>query len=392
MAKYHVNPETGSPGLCTATKQCRFGDVAPEHYNSKEEAASAYEASQSANTFKPVKKQVEKPKTTGERIDQEKASEGERYLSSEGQLWEVSSNHVNYRKERELMVRKVEEDGSLGQLARVSQFNGGRAVMALTLEKVDESELDVAKRNLKNAENSPGRTQSGFPEDEMIRANVEEKITGLRKKVKELEDSEPPRSKKLEDELKALENNPARKHYGFPEDEQTRYNIDQKIAKLTKDLKAQRVSEGLPAELPNNPIVHKNPGVPKSKPFENNKTYKYSNIVLAEIQVKLNDNTPAKADDYEMRRVVVPNVSRLTDKKRVEIGEELWKVSGQDMDKWENASPQAKINFSNQHIGRYGFAKIESKDSDILIDLNGGSRQMSISSPEKITLLDSSKK
>lgn len=45
MAKYHINPETGNPGVCRATKQCRFGS-ANEHYGSKDEARAAYERSQ----------------------------------------------------------------------------------------------------------------------------------------------------------------------------------------------------------------------------------------------------------------------------------------------------------------------------------------------------------
>jgi hypothetical protein len=42
MARYHINLETGEPGLCRATQKCPFGD-ASEHYASKDEARSAYE-------------------------------------------------------------------------------------------------------------------------------------------------------------------------------------------------------------------------------------------------------------------------------------------------------------------------------------------------------------
>lgn len=48
MAKYHVNPETGAPGLCRAVKQCRFGTV--DHYDSRDDAQKAYEASQTTLT------------------------------------------------------------------------------------------------------------------------------------------------------------------------------------------------------------------------------------------------------------------------------------------------------------------------------------------------------
>lgn len=50
MAKYHINPETGNPGICRAdpskpgSRGCRFGESEAEHYATREEAARAYEA------------------------------------------------------------------------------------------------------------------------------------------------------------------------------------------------------------------------------------------------------------------------------------------------------------------------------------------------------------
>jgi len=47
MVSYHINPETGNPGICKTTpERCRFRDSKPEHYDTKEEARVAYEASQ----------------------------------------------------------------------------------------------------------------------------------------------------------------------------------------------------------------------------------------------------------------------------------------------------------------------------------------------------------
>lgn len=44
--RYHISPDTGRPNRCTATK--RACPVAGEHYDSKEEARQAYEASRQA--------------------------------------------------------------------------------------------------------------------------------------------------------------------------------------------------------------------------------------------------------------------------------------------------------------------------------------------------------
>lgn len=49
MAKYHINPETGNPGLCKAdpsnpnSRGCRFGESEDSHYPTKAAAAQAYE-------------------------------------------------------------------------------------------------------------------------------------------------------------------------------------------------------------------------------------------------------------------------------------------------------------------------------------------------------------
>ena len=50
MTKFHINPETGQAGPCTASVQaCRYGADA-EHYGSEAEAAVAYENTMSAQT------------------------------------------------------------------------------------------------------------------------------------------------------------------------------------------------------------------------------------------------------------------------------------------------------------------------------------------------------
>jgi len=46
MAKFHINPETGNPGKCSAADgNCPYGSNAP-HFSSAEDARSAYEAAQ----------------------------------------------------------------------------------------------------------------------------------------------------------------------------------------------------------------------------------------------------------------------------------------------------------------------------------------------------------
>lgn len=55
MTEYHINPETGQPGLCRAKKQCRFGS-SNEHYSTLDEARSAYEKTMSQRAYSNNKK------------------------------------------------------------------------------------------------------------------------------------------------------------------------------------------------------------------------------------------------------------------------------------------------------------------------------------------------
>lgn len=48
MSKFHINPETGNPGPCSAKVKCRFGDDS-EHYSSADEARTAYEKQNSSS-------------------------------------------------------------------------------------------------------------------------------------------------------------------------------------------------------------------------------------------------------------------------------------------------------------------------------------------------------
>lgn len=53
MANYHINPETGDPGVCRARTKCPFGDIQIDHFTSKKEARDYYELEQ--NLLEQVK-------------------------------------------------------------------------------------------------------------------------------------------------------------------------------------------------------------------------------------------------------------------------------------------------------------------------------------------------
>lgn len=55
---FHINPETGEPGPCRATLQCRFGSE-QEHYDSPDDARSAYELSMNNQLIESLQKRNE---------------------------------------------------------------------------------------------------------------------------------------------------------------------------------------------------------------------------------------------------------------------------------------------------------------------------------------------
>lgn len=54
MSKFHVNPETGEPGICRAKVKCKFGGDS-EHFTSEEAARSSFENKNTSFALKPFK-------------------------------------------------------------------------------------------------------------------------------------------------------------------------------------------------------------------------------------------------------------------------------------------------------------------------------------------------
>lgn len=54
MSRFHINPQTGDPGRCSAKKQCPFGGGDREHYDSKKLARQAYEKHMSEGTIPSI--------------------------------------------------------------------------------------------------------------------------------------------------------------------------------------------------------------------------------------------------------------------------------------------------------------------------------------------------
>lgn len=101
MAKYHINPRTGNPGICRARLQCRFGG-AGSHFATKEEARADYEDSQERLARKAASPRealanFEKEFSRGlETLDNTYISDGSAFGSSRRSRAEASWKQANY--------------------------------------------------------------------------------------------------------------------------------------------------------------------------------------------------------------------------------------------------------------------------------------------------------
>lgn len=130
-AKYHINPETGNPGRCTAKKQCRFGGEAA-HYSSEKEARDAYEVTQSALTSF----QKEFPEMSDKDLDRLQHMSK---ISSipVGELAEADGVNARWaeRKVTELQERRVKAAQEARERADANPNSMGDEIEAQELEK-----------------------------------------------------------------------------------------------------------------------------------------------------------------------------------------------------------------------------------------------------------------
>lgn len=87
----------------------------------------------------------------------------------------------------------------------------------------------------------------------------------------------------------------------------------------------------------------------------------YDDTVIAFLQ----EPKPSDGSFPKTVKMIVPNVKRLTDKKKLEIMGELWAFSGRDPKVWARASDEEKLRLANSRMGKYGSTEVTVKDDRI---------------------------
>lgn len=102
MTKFHINPDSGKAGTCTASvKPCKYGESTP-HYTSAADAQTAYEGAMSANTLSSHSRgggtmTLERPTLASARIEAIQETVDKVYEFS-GRLSRVASRASDVRK------------------------------------------------------------------------------------------------------------------------------------------------------------------------------------------------------------------------------------------------------------------------------------------------------
>jgi hypothetical protein len=102
MAKFHINPETGKAGTCTASaRPCKYGESTP-HYTSAADAQTAYEQTMSDNTLSTHSRSggtmtLERPTLASARIEAIQSTVDKVYEYS-GRLAKIATRANDVRK------------------------------------------------------------------------------------------------------------------------------------------------------------------------------------------------------------------------------------------------------------------------------------------------------
>ena len=133
MAKYHINPETGNPNICRAKtpERCIYSteDTVAEHFDSKDEARSAYEKQMEQEEEKKRQDEVRK------RNDLEERREKSWPTPSEDSIREMESKGYNVNPATKgLHFSEINDDGTrvemyymAGSSSLSAQFYSGKS-------------------------------------------------------------------------------------------------------------------------------------------------------------------------------------------------------------------------------------------------------------------------
>lgn len=310
--KFHIN-DKGEAGKCGAEKgKCPFGDQS-EHYTSAAAARTAYEAKQAAFASLAAAR-----------------SDLETYGENASVFNQWSKIHADFKTNSD-GVRKVLVNGAgLGTI--LTPWHGPKVLEQL----LKESSIEKAPQ-IEPTPNMAGWTMTADVMDlerteigdryydkfgsafEVAKVDKDARGVTTAAKMRVLDDNGTPiEAVSASGILVGSNTNKASKFY-----------------KLTNLQQLNGYTDTIPGVSSSNAITELPKG-PNQYPY----------AAIASLTYAGQDNSPKTI------QLITPLGSRLTDKKRIALGRELWAYTGKDPQRYEDVSDEAKLKWANQRIMR----------------------------------------
>lgn len=335
MAKFHINPETGNPGECTARAgRCPYGAEAP-HYGSAEEARTAFEASMSSHPAGKLRKTPTDKSLDGFTVTQyamniSYVAEGDRFITDEGVVYEALADS----EQGEVKLGVVDpETGkvSTGGHVPVSWDKG---------PKNQPSAFKVLDHNSRQGL----RTISD--------AELGERIASALNAVNEAqEEGLPAPMTRMNDLLVA----------GSRRGKETSDYVER------GDDGVWRANAGLDKK-PYRTYVDGPPGYSESRAIKEipQGSTTYETAAIGSISYVDENGEPGSI------RLFAPISGNVTKTKRIELARQLFAFTGRDPQEFEDAGEAAQERFYTRYFSRHSNVRVERSGDNINYDYNGG--------------------
>lgn len=139
---YHINPETGNPGVCRAKIKCRFGDLETEHYESRESAQAAFEKAQEKDQVRAALQEA--VAAHAHQVELRKAAMEKMAEDREARSKEIDVNNLTLKERYALSKKIVEEDRQDPTSGRYMYEEANRKAHE-ALKKVDQLRAMLAE-------------------------------------------------------------------------------------------------------------------------------------------------------------------------------------------------------------------------------------------------------
>lgn len=147
MAKFHINPETGQPGVCTAsTRPCLYGEDTP-HFSSESEARIVYEQMMSDVELPPRPRPLtiahaDSPKSGEARILEVKETADKASIFSGKLVSDAKANRGKHARNPQDLRQISKEIDSIVDNGDFSTVEGSER----TLEKLEEYKTELSRK------------------------------------------------------------------------------------------------------------------------------------------------------------------------------------------------------------------------------------------------------